>query len=1349
MSLKPCINEIWQKNTDYNYPEQAINQAESLKSLSSDLYTDNIRFIYELIQNADDAQATTILLTILNRQYLVVGHNGKPFDRKDFEGLCGINHGTKKKDLTKTGYKGLGFKSVFGKSNYVLICSKNEFVRFDSSFRIPWNDKWGTKDQQTWEKRNDRQFIYPWQITPISTDESEIDADVRSFLSNRKDKIQVAYVIRFGNIDDIDSALVQLKQQPHMFLFLRHIKQVHFLMKNFDKISIDFNENLKKISINKRIYSQWIIKRFEFDIPETEQKKLIEDMKAPEKLRSIQKTELFFAAKFNEQIEKLDEQDSILFSYLPTKIFEYKFPFLINANFLTNVNREQIHTDSIWNQWLFEKIPSQLFHWIKDLVRNQQFQSQAYRLIPKKLNLLNNLLANRFNQSIETIIHNFPFILNRRKQFLRIDQAVLDQTSMSKHSSFINLNAMREFIENIYSHEFHDDPFIDYDQNLEAIGVRKLTWKECIQMFQSDLFNRLHSIDDNKQMIKYFCEHFRSTDEIDIQQIPFLFDQKHRLQIIQNIYFPQETFDENTTELADESFVHPEICSWLNNKAQKTIKLWLQQSGVLERTDLTYLFKTIIPNAAHFTTKENAIPTIRVLFKLFQANTITKTDLDKLRKLKLLTTKYNLLSADRCFFSDKYKPRLAFEEFLNDKQDQFLSFDYVNENVDPTEWRQFFLAFGVQEELHPIVFQQRLTYHQAVQYGFREQFLIAKSPDTKHRVDAFAGLVIIPFIEHTENNYEFGKVFWSYAIKHIQPEILQANVRAYWGHPDKLGATKGSPLEDGDYIKWFVSQTKSIPTTIDKICESTKNIFVDNKLLKDLCGKYMYFPAISLGTQENSVWNQIFNLKTKLSMNDYFDLIEKIHQDGDCLKENLDRIQNIYSSMLKEIASWSIDEKKQAKNRVKSLYLLTENQQWKLADDLYFYTEGTNHCLNEAIPCLKLNYTNRNHQQLKLFLDLMNIKRIGFNDLQLADKQSAPAHSFRRKLIEILPFLKKWMKHLSVSLEIISSIDKIFQQDIDFIESDSLELSYQQKLVQKTNVYYDHKHKLLYVTRPWNSETVFINLPNKLCQLINILNFEDKLRFLLKGTIEEIKKHFQTNSIQIPTNQDIVILQPLSKVNRSDGNKSIPVNTNFQINPIVATPPPPPQPQIVIPMLPMQRFPLFRPPLPIPTVPRPSSEEIIHMELIDLSSITSSNSILSQNLSDITNESNINTGRIGEKMVYDYLLNKYSQSSTSFALKWLNEQRESYLPYDIIMTLDGKKQYIQVKSTQTRNQHLFPLSINEIEFILRERENYFIYRVYINEKEFIILDNIPWRLRQKEQLSCFLSIMPQNQTFSN
>jgi hypothetical protein len=74
--------------------------------------------------------------------------------------------------------------------------------------------------------------------------------------------------------------------------------------------------------------------------------------------------------------------------------------------------------------------------------------------------------------------------------------------------------------------------------------------------------------------------------------------------------------------------------------------------------------------------------------------------------------------------------------------------------------------------------------------------------------------------------------------------------------------------------------------------------------------------------------------------------------------------------------------------------------------------------------------------------------------------------------------------------------------------------------------------------------------------------------------------------------------------------------------------------------------------------------------------------------------------------------------------------------------MNGKTQYIEVKSTRTYNQHTFPISIKEIECFLRHKENYFIYRVYTEEKKIVVFDNIPRRLNQKQQLPCLLKILP-------
>ncbi len=74
-------------------------------------YSDRTHFIYEILQNAEDAGATKISFVLKDRA-LEIYHNGRPFDEKDIEGVCGIASGTKE-DGTRIGHFGIGFKSVY------------------------------------------------------------------------------------------------------------------------------------------------------------------------------------------------------------------------------------------------------------------------------------------------------------------------------------------------------------------------------------------------------------------------------------------------------------------------------------------------------------------------------------------------------------------------------------------------------------------------------------------------------------------------------------------------------------------------------------------------------------------------------------------------------------------------------------------------------------------------------------------------------------------------------------------------------------------------------------------------------------------------------------------------------------------------------------------------------------------------------------------------------------------------------------------------------------------------------------------------------------------------------------
>ena len=81
-------------------------------ALLGQLYSDRAQFLYELIQNAEDAGATWLGFA-LSADRLEVRHDGRPFTESDVQAICAVGSSTKPGDLTAIGRFGIGFKAVY------------------------------------------------------------------------------------------------------------------------------------------------------------------------------------------------------------------------------------------------------------------------------------------------------------------------------------------------------------------------------------------------------------------------------------------------------------------------------------------------------------------------------------------------------------------------------------------------------------------------------------------------------------------------------------------------------------------------------------------------------------------------------------------------------------------------------------------------------------------------------------------------------------------------------------------------------------------------------------------------------------------------------------------------------------------------------------------------------------------------------------------------------------------------------------------------------------------------------------------------------------------------------------
>ncbi len=167
--------------------------------LLGDIYSDKTHFVFELLQNAEDA-CTRSIIAGKKRQFsiefklfadrLELRHNGMPFDQEDIISICRIVRSTKKKDVQLLGKFGIGFKSVYGYTTSPIIQSGGRSFQIKNYVQpYPLNIRKDVDDRET--------------LIVIPFDRDSVKDNPFSEIKGRLTNLGIRTLLFLNNIDDI------------------------------------------------------------------------------------------------------------------------------------------------------------------------------------------------------------------------------------------------------------------------------------------------------------------------------------------------------------------------------------------------------------------------------------------------------------------------------------------------------------------------------------------------------------------------------------------------------------------------------------------------------------------------------------------------------------------------------------------------------------------------------------------------------------------------------------------------------------------------------------------------------------------------------------------------------------------------------------------------------------------------------------------------------------------------------------------------------------------------------------------------------------------------------------------
>jgi Domain of unknown function (DUF3883) len=350
--------------------------------LLANRYDKRTHFIFELLQNADDAlrrragwlgsRAVTFSLT---ERELCISHFGQPFDETDVRGICGIDESTKNREITAIGRFGIGFKSVYAITDLPEIHSGAE------AFAI-------------------KSYVWPMATSPRDRgpDETVIALPLRP-----QDQ---------AGPREIAQGLENLGARP--LLFLRNVKEISWTAQEgasglYFRHAHQLGDHVREVALmgeqpgKEGVEERWLVFSREVRHEAT----------------PVGNVEIAFTLSPGKLLEDgsiraLAESPLVVFfpTVLPTHL-----GFLMQGPYRTTPSRDNVPPDDAWNQHLVTETGQLLLEALQWLAARQQLTTSVLRCMPLDREKFSSSLLVTLFETVKNALKSEPLLPCVRRSY--------------------------------------------------------------------------------------------------------------------------------------------------------------------------------------------------------------------------------------------------------------------------------------------------------------------------------------------------------------------------------------------------------------------------------------------------------------------------------------------------------------------------------------------------------------------------------------------------------------------------------------------------------------------------------------------------------------------------------------------------------------------------------------------------------------------------------------------------------------------------------------------------------------------------------------------------------------------